>query len=194
LRAAPIAESRKVGRFTVRDIEVLDGAAAPASNATAPTQELLREAIRDSDAATTGARAEAARQALEDLKALKAAFNQHQPGLSLEFPLVEKLLRRAQQIFDDALGVPASAEDDASAAATGGNGEGHTGALRTRADARRQLESVCEFLERTEPAHPAPLLIRRAARLLDLSFLDIIRDIAPAAASQIEDLGGIRRE
>jgi type VI secretion system protein ImpA len=53
---------------------------------------------------------------------------------------------------------------------------------------------VCEFLERTEPAHPAPLLIRRAARLLDLSFLDIIRDIAPGAASQIEDLGGLRRE
>ena len=56
------------------------------------------------------------------------------------------------------------------------------------------LESVCEFLERTEPAHPAPLLIRRAARLLDLSFLDIIRDIAPGAADQIENLGGLKRE
>jgi type VI secretion system protein ImpA len=56
------------------------------------------------------------------------------------------------------------------------------------------LESVSDFLERTEPSHPAPLLIRRAARLLDLNFIDIIRDIAPEAAGQIEHLGGIRRE
>jgi type VI secretion system protein ImpA len=195
LRASPIAESRRIGRFTVRDIEVLDGAAPPAPNATAPTQELLREAVRDSDAAATAARSEACRQALSDLQALKAVFAQHQPALALEFPVVEKLLRRTQQIFDDSLGVQASSDHGEPVAATRGNGENHpAGSLRTRADARRQLESVCEFLERTEPAHPAPLLIRRAARLLDLNFLDIIRDIAPAAASQIEDLGGIRRE
>ena len=193
LRAAALAESRKVGRFTLRDIEVLDGAAAPAPNAAASTQELLREAIRDSDAAATAARSEACRQALADLQAIKAAFGQHQPRLSVEFPIVEKLLRRTQQIFDDALGAASVTEPEGSAESKG-NGEAHAGALRSRADARRQLESVCEFLERTEPAHPAPLLIRRAARLLDLSFLDIIRDIAPGAASQIEDLGGLRRE
>jgi type VI secretion system protein ImpA len=196
LRASVLAESRKVGRFTLRDIEVLDGAAAPAPNAAAPTQELLREAIRDSDAAATAARSQACRQALADLQAINAAFGQQQPRLSLEFPVVEKLLRRTQQIFDDALGVASAAQPEA--AESKGNGESHAGelrgALRTRADARRQLESVCEFLERTEPAHPAPLLIRRAARLLDLSFLDIIRDIAPGAATQIEDLGGLRRE
>jgi type VI secretion system protein ImpA len=196
LRGAPIAESRKIGRFTIRDIEVLDGAAAPAPNAAAPTQELLREAIRDSDAAATTARLEACRQALSDLQASKAVFSQHQPGLGLEFPQVEKLLRRAQQLFNDALGVASAADAgaDAGAAHAQGNGEAQPGKLRSRADARRQLESVCEFLERTEPAHPAPLLIRRAARLLDLSFLDIIRDIAPEATGQIENLGGLKRE
>jgi type VI secretion system protein ImpA len=192
LRASALAESRKVGRFTLRDIEVLDGAAAPEPNAAAPTQDMLREAIRDSDAAASAARAQACRQALSDLQAIKAAFGQQQPRLSLEFPIVEKLLRRAQQVFDEALGAASAPQPEAGEPQ--GNGESHAGALRTRADARRQLESVCEFLERTEPAHPAPLLIRRAARLLDLSFLDIIRDIAPGAASQIEDLGGLRRE
>jgi len=142
LRAAWIAESRKVGRFALRDIEALGGAAAPAEGA--PTQELLR---------------------------------------------------RAQEIFGDALGVESGAQASAQAggAEPQDRAEGN-GKLRSRADARRQLELVCDFLERTEPSHPAPLLIRRAARLLDLNFVDIIRDLAPEATSQIENLGGLRRE
>ena len=196
LRAAWLAESRKVGRFALRDIEVLDGTLPPAEGAAAPTAELLREAIRDSDAEATRLRLESCQQALADLEAVRAVFQTHQPALAVDFPVVKKLLRRAQQIFEDALGVAdAGAEAPASGAAPEqGNGEGAPGKLRSRADARRQLELVCDFLERTEPAHPAPLLIRRAARLLDLSFMDIIRELAPEATSHIENLGGIRRE
>jgi type VI secretion system protein ImpA len=184
LRAAPLAESRKIGRFALRDIEAPDGKA-----------EMLREAIRDSDAAATTLRLEASRQALADLEGIQAIFRTQQPRLGVEFPLVQKLLRRAQQALGDALGVASEADEAAGAlAAEAGHDAAAQGKLRNRADARRQLESICEFLERTEPSHPAPLLIRRAARLLDLSFLDIIRDIAPDAAGQIENLGGLRRE
>ena len=194
LRASFVAESRKLGRFSVADIEVLDGTAAPAENAVAPTAELMREAIRDSDAALANLRLEACGQALADLEAIQNIFRERQPSLSLDFPRVEKLLGRAQALLGDALGVGAPAEG-AFEDGAGPQGEGGgNGALRSRADARRLLESVCDFLERTEPAHPAPLLIRRAARLLDLSFLDIIRDIAPGAADQIENLGGLKRE
>jgi type VI secretion system protein ImpA len=195
LRGAPLAESRKVGRFTLRDIEVLDGAAPAPENTTVPTAELLREAIRDSDPAAAALRLEACGQALADLDSIQGVFQQHQPGVGLEFPRVEKLLRRAQQLLGDALGVaqPDAEGESAGGAAAAGNDAGN-GQLRTRADARRLLESVCDFLERTEPAHPAPLLIRRAARLLDLSFLDIIRDIAPGATGDIENLGGLKRE
>ena len=194
LRAAFIAESRKVGRFTLRDIEVLDGTAAPAPNAAAPTQEALREAIRDSDPAASTARLEACREALAELQAIRAVFHQHQPGLAVEFQTVEKLLRRAQQVLGDALGVESAGEGAPQGGAEPAQKDEGGGKLRSRADARRLLESVCEFLERSEPAHPAPLLIRRAARLLDLSFLDIIRDIAPGATSDIENLGGLKRE
>ena len=195
LRGAPIAESRRIGRFTLRDIEVLDGAAAPAENALAPTAELLREAIRDSDEAASALRLECCGQALADLQSIQGVFRKHQPGLAVEFPRVEKLLRRAQQILGDALGVESAAEAGAAEAGAGAHDKAAgNGQLRSRADARRLLESVCDFLERTEPAHPAPLLIRRAARLLDLSFLDIIRDIAPTAAGEIENLGGLKRE
>ena len=198
LRAAPIAESRKVGRFLVRDIDVLDGRLPPAEGASAPTAELLREAIRDTELAAANLRLESCREALADLKAIEDSFRQKQPNVYPEFPLAEKLLRRAEQILAEALGFGAAAEAEgapgAGADAAPGGGDGAPGKLKTRADARRALEAVCDFLERTEPAHPAPILIRRAARLLDLSFVDIIRDLAPEAAGTIENLGGIRRE
>jgi len=108
-------------------------------------------------------------------------------------------LERLGQCPQRALGVAVSGFESAADGGTAADGdeqagEGAPGKLKTRADARRVLESVCDFLERTEPAHPAPILIRRAARLLDLSFVDIIRDLAPEAAGTIENLGGIRRE
>ncbi|HEY1287640.1 MAG TPA: type VI secretion system protein TssA [Burkholderiales bacterium] len=195
LRAAAFAESRKVGRYTVRDIEVLDGAAAAAEGAAAPTAELLREAIRDTELAAENLRLESCREALADLKAIQGIFRERQGALYPEFPVAEKLLARAQAILSDALGFESAAEGaPAPGADAEGGGDGGPGKLKTRADARRVLESVCDFLERTEPAHPAPILIRRAARLLDLSFVDIIRDLAPEAAGTIENLGGIRRE
>jgi type VI secretion system protein ImpA len=64
------------------------------------------------------------------------------------------------------------------------------GGLRTRRDALRMLDSVCEFLERSEPSNPAPLLIRRAQRLIGSGFLDIMRDMAPESLGHIEIITG----
>ena len=80
----------------------------------------------------------------------------------------------------------------AAQAETGDAGAG-LGALRNREDVKRVLEQVCEYLERVEPSNPAPLLIRRARRLLDRTFIDIIQDLAPDAFGQIEKLAGIEQ-
>jgi type VI secretion system protein ImpA len=65
--------------------------------------------------------------------------------------------------------------------------------IGSRADASRALDAVCAYLERHEPANPAPLLIRRAQRLMAMGFLDIMRDIAPDALSTVEHIAGIPR-
>ena len=49
-------------------------------------------------------------------------------------------------------------------------------------------------MERTEPASPAPLLIRRAQRLMTMSFVEIIEDLAPDGLTQIHTVAGIRGE
>lgn len=83
----------------------------------------------------------------------------------------------------------------AGAGAVGAAGEpagvaGRPAGLRTRDDALAQLLLVAEFLERTEPTNPAPLLIRRAAKLMGLSFLDILRELSPDSVGQVETITG----
>jgi type VI secretion system protein ImpA len=64
------------------------------------------------------------------------------------------------------------------------------GEIRSRDDAVRMLELVCNYLERHEPSNPAPLFIRRAQRLIKKSFMEIVRDLMPDSLSQLEKLAG----
>ncbi len=65
-----------------------------------------------------------------------------------------------------------------------------SGVLRGREDAIAQLLAVAAFVEKTEPTNPAPLLIRRAVRLMRMGFIDILRELSPDSLSQIENITG----
>jgi type VI secretion system protein ImpA len=67
---------------------------------------------------------------------------------------------------------------------------GATGPIRSREDALRALDRVIDYLTQAEPGNPAPLLIERAKRLIGVSFLDIIADLAPGALDAIETVTG----
>ncbi len=82
------------------------------------------------------------------------------------------------------------ADDEAEDVADGGKGRGG-GRIRTRDDVVRELDRICLWLERHDPANPAPLLIRRAQRLVTMNFLDILRDLAPESLSSIEKIAGL---
>ncbi|KMZ12654.1 putative protein ImpA [Candidatus Burkholderia humilis] len=64
------------------------------------------------------------------------------------------------------------------------------GEVRSRENASLLLERVCVYLESCEPAHPSSLLIRRAQRLLHMTFHEIIRDLAPKAIQSVDLLTG----
>jgi type VI secretion system protein ImpA len=65
-----------------------------------------------------------------------------------------------------------------------------SGDIHSREDALGALQRACEWIERNEPGHPAPLLIRRAQRLMSKSFLDIIRDLLPEGVPEVEKIAG----
>ncbi len=89
-----------------------------------------------------------------------------------------------------------SSPDDAmiEGGAPGGARGGLSGQVGSREDARRALERVCEYLERHEPSNPASLFARRAQRMLDMNFLDIMRELSPDSMHQLETLTGTKSE
>lgn len=106
---------------------------------------------------------------------------------------MREMLSALAQTCDSVLGVAQLQDGDvvtgeASAAAAA------SGDIRSREDARRALERVCQFIERSEPSNPAPLFIRRAQQLMTKTFVEIIEDLAPDSLGQIQKMTGLDRQ
>ncbi len=72
-----------------------------------------------------------------------------------------------------------------------GGGGGGVLSIETRQDAIKALQMVCAYLEQNEPTNPAQLLLRRAEKLIDKSFLQLVRDLAPDALSEVARIMGV---
>jgi type VI secretion system ImpA family protein len=64
----------------------------------------------------------------------------------------------------------------------------------SRAEALLLLKKGAEYFQRQEPNSPIPLLVNRALRFSEMSFLDLIEDMMPDALSRGRDILGIRPE
>ncbi|WP_368928917.1 type VI secretion system protein TssA [Mixta calida] len=64
--------------------------------------------------------------------------------------------------------------------------------ITSRADVQLALEKVKQYFARYEPSHPAPLMIDRVQRVIELDFMEIIRDLAPDGVHQLENIFGRR--
>ncbi|MDR0702301.1 MAG: type VI secretion system protein TssA [Azoarcus sp.] len=63
-------------------------------------------------------------------------------------------------------------------------------ALGTRAEAFKALALARQYFENHEPAHPAPLLIQRIERLVNLNFSAIVQNLIPEGLQQLRTLTG----
>jgi type VI secretion system protein ImpA len=201
LRRAPLVSSRQHGRFSFRDIEMASAQAQPAEGETVPDQRLIDSAFAsvplDSLVATQQGLAESI-TALTDIDA-----RMRSEGGSEAAPEVERLqtqlarmsavVRKHLAARPDAAGlVEADAAGDGDAAQAAGPGA--VGAIRTRQDAVRAMETVAEFFRQNEPSSPIPLLLERAARLVSKSFLEVLADMAPDAVAQARAAGGLKKD
>ncbi|MBV8377938.1 MAG: hypothetical protein JO279_13160 [Verrucomicrobia bacterium] len=56
------------------------------------------------------------------------------------------------------------------------------------------MQKICQYYERTEPSSPVPLVLKRAARLAEMDFMQIIQDLSPEAVSQIRAITGEKED
>ncbi|HKA43792.1 MAG TPA: type VI secretion system protein TssA [Burkholderiales bacterium] len=198
VRKSYLVESRSVGRFTFRDLDVAEQRTSPVGDETAPGPELLLSALTEAGGDYAQARLSMLNTVRDDLRSIDKVFSDKTGGQAgPNFEVLDKTLGYGVAFL--AKGVPKGQDDtgeggiEQADGSVSGDRTVAVGALRSREDVKRVLEQVCIFMERTEPSNPAPILIRRAQRLLDVGFMDIIQDLAPDAVAQIEKLVGSGR-
>ena len=187
LRAASLTGQR--GSLTVREIELALGPAEPFPGESVPTEDGVVQAVTTA----VGADPELAQSMQSCYEAAQALSNSLERRIEAsqapDLVPLKKLMQRVADAAAKAAGNGAMVEQGSVAGATTANRP--PGTINSREDASRALDRVCEWIERNEPSNPAPLLIRRAQRLMSKSFIDIIRDLTPDGVREIEKLAGI---
>jgi type VI secretion system protein ImpA len=204
IRSCRIFASRSIGQLTVRDVELaLEHLTPREEDSVMPVssiEQMLQAAVEEEPELR-----ELASTALEELSGLLALIEErcgYERAPSCDD--VKAILEGIQGLMpgdeasdgddegdlDDILG---GFDDDAPA--TSRRASGRSGGLgdriESRADAIKAIDLVCAYLEEAEPSNPAQLLLRRAQRLIDKNFLDLIRELAPEALSEVAKIMGV---
>lgn len=196
-RATVILESREVGRFTLRDLDLAQGRLPVSEGTHAPSLELLAAAWLKGSDEHNQLRRGGVERALRAVKAINQAF-QDRCGQSPGFDPIQQMLWRLKEFYGSV-----ASQGETSATVVEAVGEapqaqtvtaGRAGALSSRADAVRLLKQASEFLKRTEPSNPAPIFIDRAVKIAELDFVGIVKELMPDSRERIELFGGIRFE
>lgn len=183
-RAIMFNSDTKHGRVSMRNTLVALGK-LPAGSEIVPSLGEIEEILR----APQNAQAiEAAREATEAIARIGAVLAERSGDA--QGPDLEELSGFLKAVVQAASPVP----DVAGATAEGGSLSSGSSEIRSREDVVRLLDRICGFIERTEPANPAPLLIRRAQRLMTKNFVEIIIDLVPDSLPQIQQIAGLRSD
>lgn len=210
LREAVLLEVQGVGRFAIRDVDVIEGSVPEdGSGGVRSAADLKRIAtiMAEPSGKKPAAELAAISSAIEQCIDLASQVLKRMPPGAAVGDRSIKLLRRTRVLLESAAkelvadSAPAAGGDDeenqagAQTARTGGApaAAGAFGPLRTRDDARRQILQISRFLETIEPSNPAPFFLRRAERLLGApDFFAIMRDMAPNSIGELEHITGHR--
>lgn len=191
LRDAHVVPAGAQGTVTVRDILVAEGRLPAVGEATpaAALLDRLRVAVeRDGGLRDGPDNAVAALTRLRDLLVDKVGADR-----APDVRAALDMLKTVALVMKRAIGV--TSPQDAAAGSPGDGGgvaAPVTGDLRGRDDVSRAIDRICAYLERTEPGNPAPLLMRRAQRLLNKNFVDLIEDLAPESLAQVKAIAGLK--
>ena len=198
LRQAVLFQQRGVGELRVRGIELTLGLLPARSDETVIARPQLDQMLADALRAEPGLR-DQVKSALDRTKAMTSFLNER---VGIENAVDLKPLHSLLYALSGVLPAAPAAEEAADATAEGETGQdgsagaatlrkGLSGSVNSREEAIRAIDMVCDYLERAEPTSPAPLLLRRAQRLITRNFLQLMKELAPDSLNEVAKLMGV---
>lgn len=194
LRGAFVVDSRQHGTVTVRDAEIALGKLPPREGAEAISQGQIQTviaAVAAEDPSIIGRIGEtiAAARSLSVLLSDKVGADR-----APDFKPLLATLSAVEQVCPAAQAAGIKGEAAIEAVTAAGEARPISGDIRSRQDALLMIDKIVSYFEHNEPTNPAPLLLKRAKRLMNMNFVDIIKDMVPESVHQIEMIAGMSRE
>jgi len=212
LRACPLIKSQAFGTVSLRDVAIAEGKTAAPTDADRKPLDMaaINAAFRDCELSELRETTAAVALAHKSIHDIELAVSAHVSAAEApDLGPVTSILSEAERILTPRLSERTEELDGASETSpgdVGGSGAG-TGAdlattpspgisseIRGREDVVRILDKICAYYARQEPSSPVPLLLQRARRLVTKDFVEIMRDLAPDALTQIDAIRGPDRD
>lgn len=190
-----LVELKGVGQFGVREVELAQGRETPEENEEVPDIKLIRQAFVVAESETLQNLRTAAEESLELLKELDKVWKAKtgsKEGLSFDNAVGS--LKKISDVLEEFSPSPAGEADSDEDSASGEQGGMATNstAINGRSDIVRLLDRICDYYSVHEPSSPVPLLLRRAQRLVEKSFMEILEDMVPDGLNQAKLVSGQR--
>ena len=199
LRRAPLCNSIQLGRYSLSDILQAETGGGDSEAESGTNLIRIEAAFRDSNPDELAQVSRVLSESITLVESIDAFLTQtvgaaKAPDLS---PLSDELIsmRKRVEAYVPAVSVLPAAETVAeSLSAENTPSRVDQGELHSREDVVRQLHRICDYYTRAEPSSPVPLILKRAVRLAEMDFVQIIKDMAPDAIAAIYQISGDQEE
>jgi type VI secretion system protein ImpA len=198
LRQTPLANSRQMGQFSMADILLSEAGAAGTPEKPGPTASQIEAAFRD----TTPEHLAAVNQTLSDSLRLIKEIDQwltnsvgsdRAPDLDA-LPHELKEIQKRLAVYLPSGSVPTATDSEAGTPAAGIASAAAPrrieGEIQSREDVIRMIKKMCDYYKTAEPSSPVPNILRRAQRLAEMDFMQIVNDLSPDSVKEIQRITG----
>lgn len=197
LRVSPLIRSSALGDFSLRDIDLATGELATPAGTEAPSLAAIEGAFQEVGPVILAATAAALDDALARSRRIEQLLTDKVGvGQAIDLSALPTLLKRAADWVKRHLPEHPAAEEGAAPgtapAASVVNAPAPRGEINSREDVRLMLDKICTYFATHEPASPVPLLLQRARKLVDKSFIELLQDLAPEGLAQLKVVSGLR--
>ncbi len=190
LRQCFVVRERAIGEMRGRELELAAGLADAVGDETVPSLESLRQMMAAA-VAQDGSWTERAPAMAAEARRLEDAVGRQLGGAAPDLGALRAFVDAVQALLP---GEEAASEGGAEAGADGGERRSLSGGVRSRDEAIRAIDMICAYLAQHEPTNPAPLFLRRARQLIGYDFLQLMKELAPAALPDVARMVGVDPE
>lgn len=197
VRHIPLVTAKGIGQFSLLDIDIAQGRAKPVKDDTDPaTEAVIGAAFAEvlTHASEKEKLEQQAKQVTQVLETLKKITNLLIDNAGVnnvpDFGALITILQSISKVYGQHIQQEITVDESSSPETTQSLSGGGSGIIQSREEALNTIDRVCDYFEHYEPSSPVPLILRRARRLVNKDFMEILQDIVPDSVNQAKNITG----